>query len=110
MGAALRPVPWQAPSARHECPEVEALLTHLVVQRNLAASTQNQAKSTLLYLYKSMLSIEHRLAVTGRVIQAKVPRRLSVVPTPCEVRELLQQMQEPMWLTQSNERNLARPR
>ena len=32
--------------------EVEAFLTHLAVSRSVSASTQNQAKSALLYLYK----------------------------------------------------------
>ena len=32
--------------------EVEAFLTHLAVASNVSASTQNQAKSALLYLYK----------------------------------------------------------
>ena len=37
---------------------VEAFLTHLAVQRNVAASTQNQAKSALLFLYKEVLGSE----------------------------------------------------
>ena len=32
--------------------QVEVFLTHLAVQRNVSVSTQNQAKSVLLYLYK----------------------------------------------------------
>ena len=35
--------------------EVEAYLTHLAVKRNVSASTQNQALSTILYLYKHVL-------------------------------------------------------
>ena len=38
--------------------EVEAFLTHLAVARNVSASTQNQAKSALLYLYKKVLAID----------------------------------------------------
>src|SRR3954464_9257166 len=37
---------------------VEAFLTPLAVQRNVAASTQNQAKSALLFLYKEVLGAE----------------------------------------------------
>ena len=37
---------------------VEAFLSHLAVQRNVAASTQNQAKSALLFLYKEVLGSE----------------------------------------------------
>ena len=38
--------------------EVEAFLTHLAVNRNVAASTQNQAKSALLFLYREVLRSE----------------------------------------------------
>jgi hypothetical protein len=38
--------------------EVEAFLTHLAVTRNVSASTQNQAKSALLYLYKEVLAMD----------------------------------------------------
>ena len=37
---------------------VEAFLTHLAVERNVSASTQNQAKSALLFLYKEALDID----------------------------------------------------
>jgi integron integrase len=76
--------------------EVEAFLTHLAVQRNVAASTQNQAKSALLYLYKQLLEVD--LPWLDGVIQAKVPKRLPVVLTPREVRELLLNMHGPMGL------------
>ena len=38
--------------------EVGAFLSHLVEDRNVAASTQNQARSALLFLYKHVLGIE----------------------------------------------------
>jgi hypothetical protein len=38
--------------------EVEAFLTHLAVVGKVAASTQNQAKSALLFLYREVLGIE----------------------------------------------------
>lgn len=38
--------------------EVEVFLTYLAVKRNVSASTQNQAKSALLYLYREVLEIE----------------------------------------------------
>ena len=37
--------------------QVEVFLTHLAVQRNVSVSTQNQAKSVLLYLYKKVLGV-----------------------------------------------------
>ena len=67
--------------------EVEAFLSHLAVERQVSASTQNQAKSAILYLYKQVLGME--LPWLDEVVQAKSPRRLPVVLTPSEVRELL---------------------
>lgn len=67
--------------------EVEAFLSHLAVERQVAASTQNQAKAALLYLYKQVLGVE--LPWLGEVAQAQRPRRLPVVLTPTEVRALL---------------------
>ena len=68
-------------------PEVEAFLTHLAVDRQVSASTQNQAKAAILYLYKQVLAID--LPWLDEVVQAKRPQRLPVVLTPSEVRELL---------------------
>jgi integron integrase len=68
-------------------PEVEAFLTHLASQRNVSSSTQDQAKSALLFLYKHVLGIE--LPWMDEVVSAKASRRLPVVLTPREVRELL---------------------
>ena len=38
--------------------EVEAFLTHLAAVRNVSASTQNQAKCALLFLYRNVLDVE----------------------------------------------------
>ena len=70
--------------------EVEAFLSHLAVDRQVSASTQNQAKAALLYLYKQVLGVD--LPWLDEVVQAKRPRRLPVVLTPAEVRTLLQHM------------------
>ena len=67
--------------------EVEAFLSHLAVDRQVSASTQNQAKAALLYLYKQVLGVD--LPWLDEVVQAKRPQRLPVVLTPSEVRELL---------------------
>jgi integron integrase len=56
----------------------------------VSASTQNQAKAALLYLYKQVLEID--LPWLNEVVQAKTPKRLPVVLTPTEVRELLLHM------------------
>ena len=70
--------------------EVTAFLTHLAVERKVSASTQNQAKSAILYLYKRVLGLE--LPWLDEVIQARVNKRLPVVLTPREVRALLNEL------------------
>ncbi|MGZ8982705.1 MAG: phage integrase N-terminal SAM-like domain-containing protein [Methylotenera sp.] len=67
--------------------EIEAFLTHLAVVRNVSASTQNQAKSALFYLYKEVLGVD--LPWLENVTQAKAPKRLPVVLTQAEVRTVL---------------------
>ncbi len=79
--------------------EVEAFLTHLAVQRNVSASTQNQAKSAILYLYKEVLGID--LPWLDNVTQAKAPKRLPVVLTQAEVQAVLSRLDGTMWLIAS---------
>ena len=79
--------------------QVEAFLTYLAVERNVSASTQNQAKSALLYLYKEVLGIN--LPWLDNVTQAKVPKRLPVVLTQAEVQAVLSRMDGTMWLIAS---------
>ena len=67
--------------------DVTAFLTHLAVDGRVAASTQNQARSALLFLYKEVLGSE--LPWLGNVESAKRPARLPVVLTVDETRRLL---------------------
>jgi integron integrase len=67
--------------------EVEGFLSYLAVKRNVSASTQNQAKSALLFLYKDVLSME--LPWMTDIVSAKRPTRLPVVLTKSEVATLL---------------------
>ncbi|MCB0061948.1 MAG: integron integrase [Caldilineaceae bacterium] len=71
-------------------PEVEAFLTHLAVNQNVSPSTQNQALSALLFLYRNVLKIE----LTGRIdaVRAKADKRLPVVLTKAEVQEVIGRM------------------
>ncbi|MBW8311281.1 MAG: integron integrase [Rhizobium sp.] len=71
--------------------EVSAFLTRLAVQGNVAASTQNQALSALLFLYREVLEL--KLPWMDDVVRAKRPQRLPVVLTADEVRALLELMQ-----------------
>jgi integron integrase len=68
-------------------PEVERFLSRLAVQGQVAASTQNQALSALLFLYREVLGV--RLPWMEDVIRAKRPARLPVVLSQSEVRALL---------------------
>jgi len=70
--------------------EVAAFLTSLAVQGRVAASTQNQALSALLFLYREVLGVE--LPWLDDVIRAKRPVHLPVVLTRDEVRTVLQRL------------------
>ena len=70
--------------------QVEAFLTHLAVQGNVSASTQNQAKSALLFLYKEVLGSE--LPWLDGIESAKRPQRLPVVLTEAEVSAVIHRM------------------
>jgi site-specific recombinase XerD len=59
--------------------EIEAFLTHLAVEREVSAATQNQAQSALLFLYREVLGVQ--LPWLDSVVRAKVPARLPVVLT-----------------------------
>jgi integron integrase len=76
--------------------EVQAFLTYLAVERKVSASTQNQAKAALLFLYREILGTE--LPWFTKVVQAKHSPRLPVVLSPGEVRTLLGQMDGVMLL------------
>ncbi|MFZ5917968.1 MAG: integron integrase [Chloroflexota bacterium] len=68
-------------------PEIQAFLTHLAVDRNVAASTQNQALSALLFLYRHVLGQDLTLPIDA--LRAKKPVRLPTVLTREEVCRVL---------------------
>ena len=70
--------------------DVEAFLTHLAVVGKVSASTQNQAKSALLFLYKEVLG--QSLPWLDKVERAKVPKHLPVVLSQGEVQKVLSQL------------------
>ncbi len=69
--------------------EVEAFLTHLAVEQRVAASTQNQALSALLFLYREVLNKD-----LGPIdaLRARKPKRLPTVLTKEEVHRLFQHL------------------
>jgi integron integrase len=70
--------------------EVEAFLTHLAVEGNVAASTQNQAFSALLFLYREVLHQDLEGPLDS--VRAKKPDRLPVVPTRAEAHQVIDGM------------------
>ena len=72
-------------------PEVNRFLTHLAVEQNVAASTQNQALAALLFLYGHVL--EKPLNRVEGVVRARRPKRLPVVLTPEEVEAVLAEVE-----------------
>lgn len=68
-------------------PELGAFLSYLAVERGVAAATQTQAKSALLFLYGQVLHVG--LPWLDEVVSAVHRRKLPVVLTPSEIRKLL---------------------
>jgi integron integrase len=71
--------------------EISSFLTYLAVNKHVSASTQNQALSAILFLYKRVLNLH--LEWLEDVVRAKRPRRLPVVLTREEVMRMLDAMQ-----------------
>lgn len=71
-------------------PEIEAFLTHLVAESDVAASTQNQALSAILFLYKHVLGVE--LDARVNALQAKKPERLPVVLSRDEAWQVIDEL------------------
>ncbi len=79
--------------------ELTAFLSHLATDRKVSASTQNQALSALLFLYKEVLGKE--LPWLDGLVRAKRPHRIPVVLSQGEVMNLLQLMRGTTWLMAS---------
>ncbi len=67
--------------------EVRTFLSHLAVVGQVSASTQNEAKSALLFLYREVLGVE--LPWLDKIEAARAPKRLPVVLTHGEVAAVL---------------------
>jgi len=76
-----------------DTPEIEAFLNHLAVKRKVAASTQNQALSALLFLYKQVL--HQPLSAKVDALRAKPSHRLPTVLSQGETRALLKALSGP---------------
>ena len=70
--------------------EIEEFLTHLAVNERVAASTQNQAFSALLFLYRQVLKIPLDEPIDA--VRAKKPKRLPTILAKDEVHRILEQV------------------
>lgn len=79
--------------------EVEQFLTHLAVNGKVAASTQNQALSALLFLYREVINV--KLPWMDNVVRAKQSIRLPVVLTVEQLQRVLARLDGREWLMAS---------
>ncbi|MFA4966533.1 MAG: integron integrase [Thermoleophilia bacterium] len=77
-------------------PEINAFLTHLAVAEQVSASTQTQALSALLFLYRHVIG--RAVGDMGEVIRARKPARLPVVLTQDEAKAVLATLDGDTWL------------
>lgn len=87
----------------HPCemaePEINAFLTHLAVKKSVSASTQNQALSALLFLYRHVIG--RSVGDLGEIVRARKPSRLPVVMSREEVKAVLENLSGDKWLLTS---------
>lgn len=76
--------------------EINAFLSHLAIRRRVSASTQNQALSALLFLYRHVLG--RGIGDLGDVIRARKPKRLPIVLTREEVRDVMSRLHGQIWI------------
>ena len=79
--------------------EMEQFLNYLAVQKGVAASTQNQALSALVFLYREVLRQDFDWM--QNLERAKKPARLPVVLTEIEVHQVLAHLDGQNWLMAS---------
>ena len=70
--------------------EIQNFLSHLAAEKNVAASTQNQALSAILFLYRNVLNIE--IEFPTDIIRAEKSKTLPTVLTPQEALAVLNKM------------------
>ncbi|MGJ8670803.1 MAG: integron integrase [Oceanococcus sp.] len=73
--------------------EIESFLSYLALGKRVSASTQNQAMSALLFLYRQVLGMEPDWL--SDVVRARRPAKLPVVLTPGEVQRILENLRGP---------------
>jgi integron integrase len=76
--------------------EINEFLSRLAIEGKIGASTQNQALSALLFLYRNV--IKRDLDDLGGVVRARKTKRLPVVMTREEVRSVMSRLEGQAWL------------
>lgn len=76
--------------------EIEAFLNHLAVEKKVAASTQSQAKSALLFLYDEVL--ERNLPKLENLTKLPAKKELPVILSKQEIQAVLSELEGTMWL------------
>jgi integron integrase len=76
--------------------EIRAFISHLAVDKHIAASTQTVALSALLFLYRDVLKQE--LPYVANIERAQKPKRLPLVFTREEVKRILANLDGTHWL------------
>jgi integron integrase len=77
-------------------PEIARFLSWLATARRVSESTQNQALSAVLFLYRHVLHIE--MQAIEQVPRAKMPERVPVVLSREEVGTILKNIEGAMWI------------
>src|SRR5262245_21708829 len=76
--------------------EVQQFLAHLAVESHVAASTQSQALSAILFLYQQVLKLD--IGWRHDVVHAKQPQRLPVILTRTDVTAVLRHLSGTPWI------------
>jgi integron integrase len=79
--------------------DVSSFLSYLAIERHVSASTQNQALSAILFLYREVL--EQEIDWITDAIRAQKPKRLPVVFTKEEAQAVLMRLSDTPWLMAS---------
>ena len=77
--------------------DVARFLSHLAVDRNVSASTQNVALNAIVFMYRHVIERPLDDSIQG-IVRAKRPRKLPVVLSTQEISLLLQQLEGTHWL------------
>jgi integron integrase len=76
--------------------EINGFLSHLALRARVSASTQNQALSALLFLYRALL--KRKLGRLDDLVRARRPKHLPVVMTKKEARAVIQRLEGRVWM------------